>query len=398
MNKTINKCNICNSKRLSSIFKMPNFPLTGIYLNSKKQKLKRFDNEFLICSNCNHGQLKKQISSNFLYDNSYTHRTGQSKSASGSNDDFLNNLINIKKNKKFTNILEIGCNDLHLTKKLVKFAKEKVFGIDPIWKNKIYVNSKIKIIGGFIDNKKDFENLKLKINKAKIDLVVSSHTFEHVGDFFNSIKNISSIVDENCIFVIETPSLDSIIRLGRYDQIFHQHLHYPSENSYLSLINQLGCEYMGHVYNHRVWGGNVTFWFKKNKKNKKKIKNLKFKNKLNINSIKKKFSLFKKNLPEKISFLKSQNKQISGFGAAQMLPILAYYGKTNFNFLKFLFDDDPRRQNKYLPLISKKIVKSNNKILNDNFILITGLDSSRSIIQRLVRENPKRILTIIDNF
>ena len=32
MNKTINKCNICNSKRLSSIFKMPNFPLTGIYL------------------------------------------------------------------------------------------------------------------------------------------------------------------------------------------------------------------------------------------------------------------------------------------------------------------------------------------------------------------------------
>ena len=96
--------------------------------------------------------------------------------------------------------------------------------------------------------------------------------------------------------------------------------------------------------------------------------------------------------------MKSQNKKISGFCAAQMLPILAYYGKTNFNFLNFLFDDDPRRQNKYLPLISKKIVKSNNKILNDNFILITGLDSSRSIIQRLVRENPKRILTIIDNF
>lgn len=394
MNKIIKNCNFCNSEKLEPIFKMPNFPLTGIYLNSKKENIKNYNNEFLICNHCNHGQLKKQINPNLLYDKTYTHRTSESKSASSSNDEFWQNINEITK-KKFTNILEIGCNDLHLTKKLTKISKEKVFGIDPIWKNKRFNHRKIKISGGFIDNKNDFINLKNLINKSKIDLVVSSHTFEHVGNFFKSMKKIINIVDENCMFVIETPSLDSIIRLDRFDQIFHQHLHYPSENSFLYLINQLGCKYIGHKYNYRVWGGNITFWFKKDKKIKKKFK---LKNKINLKEVKKKFYNFKKNLPKKIGFLKNQNKQISGFGAAQMLPILAYYGKTNFEFMEYLFDDDPRRQQKYLPLVSKKITKTKIKYLKNHFILITGLDSSRSIIKKLIEINPKRILSIIDNF
>lgn len=122
------------------------------------------------------------------------------------------------------------------------------------------------------------------------------------------------------------------------------------------------------------------------------------KNKINLKEVKKNFYNFKKNLPKKIGFLKNQNKQISGFGAAQMLPILAYYGKTNFEFMEYLFDDDPRRQQKFLPLVSKKITKTKIKYLKNHFILITGLDSSRSIIKKLIEINPKRILTIIDNF
>ena len=394
MLKKIKKCNFCESKKLVTIFKMRKFPLTGIYLK-KKRNLKLFNNEFLICSRCNHGQLKDQIDPNYLYNQTYTHRTSTSNIAIGSNEDFYNKLISIKKIKKFNNILEIGCNDLHLTRRLVKFAKEKVFGIDPIWKNKSFEKNKITIVGGLIDNKKDFENLKSKIGKRKINLVVSSHTLEHVGDFYKSLENICKIVSEDCLFVIETPSLDSIIKFSRFDQIFHQHLHYPSENSYLFAINKLGCKYLGHQYNYRVWGGNVTFWFKKQKNQKK---NYKIKKKFNLNLIKNKFKLFQKELPNKIDFIKKNFKNVSAFGAAQMLPIIAYYGNTDFNFLKYLFDDDQNRQNKYLPLITKKIVKSKNNILNKHFILITALDSSRSILNRLIKENPKRILSIIDNF
>ena len=156
----------------------------------------------------------------------------------------------------------------------------------------------------------------------------------------------------------------------------------------------MGCKYVDHSYNYRVWGGNVTFCFKKNKTFKK----FKLKQKINTNDVKKSFSYFKENLQRKIMSIIKQNKPVSGFGAAQMLPILAYYGKTDFSFLNYLFDDDKRRQNKYLPLVLKKIVKSNNKIIKNQFILITALDSTRSIIRRLTKNNPKRILSIIDNF
>ena len=43
----IKKCDICSSKKLKKVFGMRNFPLTGVYIK-KKQKLKNFDNEFLI--------------------------------------------------------------------------------------------------------------------------------------------------------------------------------------------------------------------------------------------------------------------------------------------------------------------------------------------------------------
>ena len=75
--KSLKKCDICDSKKLKKIFGMKKFPLTGVYIK-KNQKLKHFDNDFLICQNCNHGQLKNQINPKYLYQETYTHRTSKS--------------------------------------------------------------------------------------------------------------------------------------------------------------------------------------------------------------------------------------------------------------------------------------------------------------------------------
>ena len=42
-----------------------------------------------------------------------------------------------------------------------------------------------------------------------------------------------------------------------------------------------------------------------------------------------------------------------------MMPILAYHSKSNFSFLKALYDDNPQRIGKYLPNIKPKITKTN---------------------------------------
>lgn len=376
---------------------MKRFPLTGIYI-SKKQKLKNFDNEFLICEKCNHGQLRNQINPKYLYQETYTHRTSKSPLAVHINDDFYEKLKNIIKNKMFKCIFEIGCNDLLLAKRIKKHAK-KIIGMDPIMPDKIKkIDDKISVIGGFINDNNLIDKVDKITKNNKIDLVISSHTFEHVDTIKSSIKKVVNIVDDECLFVIETPSLDSIIRNGHFDQIFHQHQHYVSEKSIIELCNQLGLQFIDFKYNYQIWGGNIMYIFKKTKKkisNKPYLKKLK---KINIKEVQTQFSNFQKDCVRKIKYLNKQHKNIVAFGAAQMMPVLAYHSKSDFSFVKGLYDDNPNRIGRYLPYIKPKIEKTNEKNIKNSFVIITASEMYRPIIKRLSKINPLRIVTWYSDF
>ncbi len=375
---------------------MKNFPLTGIYIK-KGEKLKNYDNSFLLCNNCNHGQLQNQINPEYLYQKTYTHRTSQSPLAVNINNDFYQKLKKFIKKKKFNCIFEIGSNDLVLAKKLKKHSK-KIIGIDPIWGNlEKKIDEKISVIGGFINDKNLISKVKKLSNKKKIDLVVSSHTLEHVDTIKNSLKKVMEIVGDECTFVIETPSLDSIIRNGHFDQIFHQHQHYVTERSIIELCDQLKCQFIEFHYNYQIWGGNVMYIFKKTKK-KVNNKNFLQKKRINLTNLKKEFFLFQKKCKDKISYLKKQHNEIVAFGAAQMMPILAYHSKTNFSFINSLFDDNPNRIGRYLPRIDLKIKKTNSKKIKNSFVLITANEMCRPIIKRLEKINPLRIITWYEDF
>ena len=371
--------------------------MTGIF-SKKKNTVKNYDNYFFICSNCNHGQLKNQISAKYLYKETYTHRTSMSPQAININQDFYKKLKSIIKNRNFNCIFEVGCNDLLLAKKIRKHAK-KIVGIDPIMSDEIKkIDKKISVTGGFINEINSLNKIKKMVgNNKKIDLVISSHTFEHVDKIKESLQKIIDIVDDECLFVIETPSLNSIVKNGHYDQIFHQHLHYVTERSVIELCNQLNCQFVEFKYNYQIWGGNVMYIFKKTKKkidNKKFISNYKF----DLNKIRKDFVKFQKNCVEKVKFVRSQHKNIFAFGAAQMLPVIAYHSKSDFSFFKELYDDNKDRIGRYLPLINKKIKKTNEKKLKDAFVLITANETCRSIIKRLYKINPLRIIVWHSDF
>ena len=263
--KSLKKCDICDSKKLKKIFGMKKFPLTGVYIK-KNQKLKHFDNDFLICQNCNHGQLKNQINPKYLYQETYTHRTSKSPLAIHINDDFYDKLKKIINNKKYKCIFEIGCNDLLLAKKIKKL-KKKIIGMDPIFGNKVKkIDKKISVIGGFVNDDNLINSISGLTKNNKIDLVISSHTFEHVDTIKNSLRKIIKIVDDECLFIIETPSLNSILRNGHFDQIFHQHQHYVSERSVIELCNQLGLQFLEFKYNYQIWEGMLCIYSKKPKK------------------------------------------------------------------------------------------------------------------------------------
>jgi hypothetical protein len=384
--KTRTTCNICSNKDLIELINMPKMPITGLYLDESNLDDNLYDQAFNYCQTCGHGQLKNILDPDIIYNDSYEHRTSKSQISMSGNDFLLKTINNIVGDKVFDQALEVGCNDLYLINGLSSKAKHLV-GIDPIWKDKDFiVDEKISIHGKFIDE------LDQSIFHERPDLIVSSHTFEHIDETYEQFEKIVDLAANDCLFFIEVPSLDSTVKGRRFDQIFHQHLQYFSYSSMRFLINRLGCEFMGSKYNYSYWGGTSLFWFRKNSNS---IKNL------NIELIPEKiithnFKEFKNSLQESLKQILFFDEKIIGLGAAQMLPTIAYHMESNLDFISKIYDDNDDRVNKYLPYISPQIQKFSSDDISDAIILITALDSSRPLLKKILAHDPRRIFSLIN--
>ncbi|MDG2252527.1 MAG: methyltransferase domain-containing protein [Methylophilaceae bacterium] len=385
-------CNICSNNELVELIKMPKMPLTGLYLEKKDLENNLYDQGFNYCKNCGHGQLKNVIDADLIYDDSYSHRTSGSNISISGNDFFFNTIESVVKNKEFNQILEIGCNDAYLIKKLSSKAKNLI-GIDPVWKDKDFIiDNKISIKGKFI-NELDDTDLNVKP-----DLIISSHTFEHVDGIYEEFFKLVDLAADDCLFFIEVPSLESTINQRRYDQIFHQHLQYFSYSSMRFLIERIGCEFMGSKYNYSLWGGTSLYWFKKTSKiNKEKVPNNSF-NIFQEKQITDNYNIYKKQLQESLNQMQAFDEEVIGFGAAQMLPIIGYHMESNLDWISKIYDDNDNRVGKYLPYISPKIEKFSSGDITDSIVLITALDSTKPLLKKILNYQPRRIYTLTNIF
>lgn len=379
-------CHVCGSNDLEVIFEAPKLPLTGIYLPQNTQEiLPTFDQSLMFCNCCGHGQLKNLISPSVLYDETYTHRTSSSPIATKGNDFFYDKLLEISGGRKFKTMLEVGCNDLYLLKKAQNLAEKKI-GIDPIWVGRDHdLNSSTRVLGRFIEQIDVKDDIGLKP-----DLIISAHTFEHIQDFRGQMASLVNIAADGCLFLIEIPSFESLVKQRRFDQVFHQHIQYTSLSSMRRLIEEVGCSFLGHAFNYSYWGGTLLFWFEKNKQTKNK--NLNGFEMQSPQNIKNSFQDFRFGVQAAVSQAKQLNEKCYGFGGAQMLPILAYHMNSGLEFMDSILDDNLERNLTRLPGIAPLIRTPVAGEMENAAIMITALDSSRPILRRLLEANPRRIL------
>ena len=385
-------CNVCGCNDFFSLFSSKNMPLTGLYVPADIQNdLKTYDQEFLVCNSCGHGQLKKIINPEILYDDTYTHRSSESPISISGNDFFYKYITDLTTNINFSSILEVGCNDLILIKQIQNLADE-ITGVDPIWIDKDFeYNEKTSIKGAFIN-----ELSKDNDFKTPPDLILSAHTFEHIPFMFDHFKMLYDLSSDNCRFIIELPCFDTMVETKRFDQIFHQHLQHISLHSMMTLINRLGCKYVNHKFNFGYWGGTLLFCFDKVASNSSQNNPdlPKMDNAIICNN----FEDFKGSLSSARRYCE-ENENVYGFGAAQMLPVIAHHMDSDLGFLDGIIDDNPERVGTFLPSITTPIVSSKTiKDFSEAIILITALDSTRPILRRLLDLSPKRILNPLNIF
>jgi len=387
-----NECLICSGE-LEIAIELPDLPLTGIYcVNGQDKNFQNFDQELLLCTNCGHAQIKNIIDVNYMYGESYGFRTSSSETARGGSNYFADFLDSLFLDKIFNSIVDFGCNDGYLLKLLKQRKKGKQYlGVDLIWEGKEseFEDDQIIISGEKIENI-NFNDILDQMP----DLIVSQHTMEHIEDPKGLLEKLFSNTDDSTIFVFEFPCFDPLLENFRFDQVFHQHLHYYSVQSFLKLLDLLGAEPIGYTINYNYWGA-LIIAFKKSNNSTANLQIALSENfpQKDLSSVQKRYSLFKKQMEVTIEILdKLKHETWYGYGAALMLPILGYHLNNDFSYFRAILDDDSEKDELDYINLQVGIQKPKNIDFSDISVLLTAMDNRRPILKKLARLQPKRII------
>jgi SAM-dependent methyltransferase len=380
-------CSVCFGSRLEEVLDLPGFPLTQLFVKQRDPEHEGINLGFNVCVDCGHGQNRAMVDPKVVYDDTYTHRGGVSPIASRGNDFFANFLESITEGKTFERVVDVGCSDLYLTHKIAHKAKN-AFGIDPIWiGQEVPTDEPVDVIGAFIEDV-DFDTRF----GGPPDLIVSAHCFEHVDEPRPQLQRLYDAAEDGALFVVEVPSLDTLMRICRFDQVFHQHVNHFSVASFRRLIHELGGTYLTHKFNWNYWGGTMLTAFVKGGAGTP-INTDEYVQPTAVMA-RDRYDIFSRQMSELGSYIESvKDRPIFGYGGAGMLPTLAYHMKSDLSYLTNVLDDDPNRSGLTWPDLGASIRQpKESEDFSEASVIITALDSARPIIRRCIELNFREIL------
>ena len=258
------------------------------------------------------------------------------------------------------NICEIGGGNNSILNKIKNFSKIKNFySFD---KNLQLKNNNKKII----KIKKFFDAQYFNSHKnCKIDLVLHSHTFEHLYNPNQFLNDVKSILSKNGKHIFTMPNMKPMIKKGYANAMNFEHPFYYDEKLVDCLLIQNNFEIVEKQFfkkDHSImYVTKLNYSLSKSKKNKFKIYS---EYKKNLSLFEGMFNFWRKDIKQ-INKLTKKNKNILIFGAHIFSQMMIFNGLDKKNIIGIL-DNDKNKIDKFLygtklkinkPSILKKIDK-----------------------------------------
>lgn len=375
-------CSVCGGA-LEVAIDLPGLPLTDTFCRQPHgELLPGLDQRLLFCEECGHAQLETQIAPEILYGASYGFRTSASATARKGTSFFLATLDQAAPGRRFKCVLDLGCNDLFLLDQLKPRADVRI-GIDPVWKGRESEceDPSVMVFGSSI------EQLNLNQLPEKPDLVVCRHTLEHIFQPRSVLASLLDLAAPDALFLFEVPGFDGLVARSRFDQVFHQHLQYFSLGSLTELLKQAGAGYLMHRENYHDWGALAVAFTRDGSAPPPKAPRHQLQN------VRLQYRLFRDQMRNTRTILEGLQGRVYGYGAAQMLPVLAYHLESDLSQLAAVLDDDPQKEGIGYRNLPVRVIPS---ALAEDFaastVLITAIDNVQPIMTKLLAMRPRHIV------
>lgn len=248
----IHECEVCGSKNLRPVFSLGEQPLCDdLKLSGSSSECAKYPINILLCDTCMTAHQEFQIDKKLLFHKDYHYRAKLTKDVLNGMEELVSHVKTVRGSLDGAKVLDIGCNDGSL---LDFFAAEKAitFGIEPTQAIKD-CSSNHKTINAFFDKNvvDQFSNLH-----GKPDVICFTNVFAHISDLNGLIDNLSSLITDKTLLVIENHYLGSVVESFQFDTFYHEHPRTYSLSSFLFIADKLGMQVADYSFPKR-YGGNV---------------------------------------------------------------------------------------------------------------------------------------------
>ena len=193
--------------------------------------------------------------------------------------------------------------------------------------------------------------------KNKFKIITALSVFYDLKNPNKFLKDLSNLITNDGIILIEFADLQSIIKKKMFDTFCHEHLEYYSTTVINMMLNKNNLKLID-VKENEINGSSKQFFIaKKNsifKTNLKKIKHfleLEKKEKLNtvqtFYKLKKEIVFLKRKLLDKINMILKNKQIIHGYGASTKGNVLLQFFGIDNKKIKFISDRNPKKNNLY---------------------------------------------------
>ncbi|MFA5905565.1 MAG: class I SAM-dependent methyltransferase [Desulfobacula sp.] len=369
-------CRLCRQDQLSCILELGGHPISHRLLKKKDQAEFIHPVRLFYCNHCGLIQLIDPIPPDELY-SEYNWL-----SAWKSNPqipDLLSRIQGINELTHTSKIIEIGSNDGSFLNELKKLGYQNLLGIEP---SKDGYQSAIR---NHIETIHDYFSMDLARSildkQGPYDLIICRHVLEHIQDLEMFSAGLSSLLRRGGYILIEVPDADFILDETDYSQIWEEHTNYFTLTTLDYYLSRIGIRQI-FTFTAQFSGQALIFGGKRDRENIICPPVLKTQQK-KADAFKASWPKFKTGFHNYLNSLKQKNKKIAVYGAGcRACSLLNFTGISGY--IDFIVDDQPEKQNSFLPGARLPIFGSE-KLLSEHAdicLLAVNAENNEKIVKK----------------
>ena len=346
------------------LIEFKNIALSNDLLESKNDKPNLYDLKVVFDDETKLVQVVNNVNSEKMFNSTYVYDSSRSITMLKH---FENAAIDLQRRFNPQKTLEIGSNSGIFIK---HFPNDESIAVEPC-DNFAELTNKMGI-KTYADywNQKTCEKILSK--HGKMDLVFSSNTISHVQNLNETLQSIKNILNDDGVFVLETPSFLEVLKYNAFDQFYHEHQSYFSLISLENLLEKIGMRIFD-VSKHNVHGGTYRVMICNTNANYFDVDNSFYKDESdygvdNFDKIKKRIDVMKQNMvniKDLLEDLKQKGNRVVGYGAtAKFTNVMNMCGLNN-KHIDYVLDTTPLKNNKWIPNTNVQIKAYSPKNVKD---------------------------------